>query len=114
VDQQVPSGEAAVAKLDWHHHNSSLDAFSAAVKLAPKCLATVVTHTEALVVCHRYGEAQAKICATLTVTTANNQDDLPMHNVHYALAHGSTKKARKYQVSKARPRSTPSRSASRP
>uniref|UniRef100_A0ACD5W8C4 Uncharacterized protein n=1 Tax=Avena sativa TaxID=4498 RepID=A0ACD5W8C4_AVESA len=77
--------------------SASLDAFTSAAKLAPRCLVTAVAHAEALAACHRYEEAQTKICVALTVTVTD-QDDPALHNVRYDLLCGSTEKARKHEA----------------
>ncbi|PNT67411.1 uncharacterized protein LOC100843672 isoform X1 [Brachypodium distachyon] len=91
-----PDEEGLASALEWYHHRASLNAFSAAARLAPECVVTAVAHAQELAACHQFCDAQAELCrARALSTTHTGYADPAVHNVEYDLFRGSTKKARK-------------------
>ncbi|VAI28455.1 unnamed protein product [Triticum turgidum subsp. durum] len=81
--------------LEKYHRHATLDAFSAAARLAPGCVVTNTDHADALADCRRFEDAQKEFLRMLDTVANNDQADPALYNVVYDMSGDSSSKERR-------------------
>ncbi|XBI79186.1 hypothetical protein VPH35_088719 [Triticum aestivum] len=81
--------------LEKYHRHATLDAFSAAARLAPGCVVTNTDHADALADCRHFEDAQKEFLRMLDTAANNDQADPALYNVVYDMSGDSSSKERR-------------------